>query len=68
MALLAKIPSPTVAETTAYVRRHQRAFRAAGAGWADAEIIVSAQEAGALLYTADGPQRSVWRALGLRHA
>ena len=66
IVLLPKIPSPSAAETISYVRRHQRAFRAAGAGWADAEIIVSAGAAGALLYTADRAQRAVWRALGFR--
>lgn len=64
--LLPRVPSPSVGETLAYVRRHQRAFRTSGAGWADAEIIASAEAAGALLYTADKPQRSVWRALGFR--
>jgi predicted nucleic acid-binding protein len=66
LALLAKIASPSSDETLEFMRRHLRAFRAAGVGWSDAQIIVSAAAAGALLYTADRPQRSVWRSLGFR--
>ncbi len=63
---LPHVPTLAAAETIDFVRRHAGSFRATGVGWADAQIIASAVDAGALLYSADGPQRKVWRALGFR--
>ena len=67
LSLLPALPCPSAAETRAALRRH-RAFRAAGIGWADLQILVSAMESGALLYSADRPQCAAWRALGFRLA
>ncbi len=63
---LPRIPTPSAVETQTFIRRHADSFRAAGVGWADAKIIAAAATAGALLYSADKPQRAVWRELGFR--
>ena len=68
LALLPAIGCPTVAQTKAFVERHRTLFAASGVGWADAEIIVTASEAGALLYSGDEAVRTVWRKLGYRLA
>lgn len=68
LALLPSIPCLTVAQTRAYVERHRAAFSTSGVGWADAEIIAAASEAGALLYSGDEAVRTVWRRLGYRLA
>ena len=68
LLLLPRLPTVSAAETLAFIRRHQRTFSAAGLGWADAQIISTAVESGALLHSADRPQRQVWRALGFRLA
>jgi predicted nucleic acid-binding protein len=63
---LPRIPTPSAVETRTFIQRRAHSFRAAGVGWADAQIIVAAAAAGALLFTVDKPQRAVWRALGFR--
>lgn len=63
---LPSIPTPSASHTRSFLDRHLGAFRATGVGWADAQIIVAAVDAGALLYSLDGPQRAVWRSLGFR--
>lgn len=68
LARLPRIATPSAVETRAFVNRHLRSFRASGVGWADAQIIAAAVEAGALLHSVDRAQRAVWRALGLRLA
>lgn len=65
LAALASIPSPTAAETRAFVERHGRSFAGAGVGWADAQIIVAAVKAGARLHTSDRPVRRLCTALGV---
>jgi predicted nucleic acid-binding protein len=66
LALLPALPCPTAAETRQYVVRHLGAFRASGVGWADAQILVTAAEAGALVYSSDVAVRRVWKRLGFR--
>lgn len=68
LALLPRVPSPTAAQTREYLERHLRSFRASGVGWADAQIILAAANAGARLYSSDRAVRSVWRKLGFRLA
>lgn len=66
LASLPKVPSPSAAQTLAEVTRHGQVFRASGVGWADAQIIVAAASAGALVYSSDRAVRTVWRRLGHR--
>lgn len=68
LAHLPRVATPSAAETRAFVNRHLRSFRASGVGWADAQIIGAAIDAGARLHSADRRQRAAWRALGLRLA
>ncbi|MBI3183507.1 MAG: PIN domain-containing protein [Myxococcales bacterium] len=68
LALLPRLPSPSAAQTRAYIERYRRTFRAFGVGWADAQIILTAADSGALLYSSDGAVRTVWRRLGFRLA
>lgn len=68
LARLPRIATPSAADTRSFVTHHLRSFRASGVGWADAQIIAAAVEAGALLHSADRLQRAVWRALGFRLA
>jgi predicted nucleic acid-binding protein len=65
---LPSLPSPSASETRSYVERHRSSFRGAGIGWADAQVVVAAVKAGALLYSSDDALRRVWRALGFREA
>lgn len=53
LALLPCVPTPAAHATRSFVERRARAFAGAGAGWTDAQIIYAAEEAGALLYSAD---------------
>ncbi|MBL9037896.1 MAG: PIN domain-containing protein, partial [Archangium sp.] len=66
LALLPMLPSPSAVETRRAIERRLPVFRASGIGWADAQIIVAAAEAGALLYSSDNAMRAVWRKLGFR--
>lgn len=66
LQLLPTLPSPSSAETLAFIARHDRSFRTVGIGWADAQILVTAAQAGARLYSHDRPQRTAWRRLGFR--
>ena len=68
LALLPRVPCRTVSQTRGFVERHRAIFRVSGVGWADAEIIAAAADAGALLYSADDAVRAVWRKLGYRLA
>lgn len=64
--LLPKVPTPTAAQTLAFVQRRRATFASSGVGWADAQIVVAAIEAGALLHSSDLAVRRVWKRLGLR--
>ena len=64
--MLPRVPSPTSARTLAFVRRRRSVFSSSGVGWADAQIVVAAMEAGALVHSTDGPLSRVWRRLGFR--
>lgn len=66
LARLPSIPVPSAADTRAFIARHLRAVQATGVGWADVQLVAAAVDAGALVYTADGPIKTVWRRLGLR--
>lgn len=66
LALLPCLPCPAAHETRERIERGGRAIRGAGVGWADLEIIVTAERAGALLYSADRAVTRLWRRLGHR--
>lgn len=68
LRLLPCIPSPSARETADFILRRRRTFQSSGVGWADCQLIVSAIQAGALLYSSDAAVRRVWSALGLRPA
>ena len=68
LAALPSLPSPSAAETRAFIERYRRRFAGSGVGWADAQIILTAVKSGARLYTSDRTVRSVCTALGLRLA
>jgi predicted nucleic acid-binding protein len=62
---LPRLPSPTPATTRAFIERHRRSFAASGVGWADAQVIHAAINAGARIHTADRSVRRVSSAIGL---
>ncbi|MGH7434990.1 MAG: type II toxin-antitoxin system VapC family toxin [Polyangiaceae bacterium] len=68
MMALPRIPTPPPAGTRAFVERHRRSFGGSGVGWADAQILHAANQAGTRIYTSDGPVRRVCRALKLQLA
>ena len=68
LGLLPSLPVPSATDTLKFIARHGPALSTSGVGWADAQILLTAVEAGALLHSADGPQRMVWRRLGFRLA
>jgi predicted nucleic acid-binding protein len=68
LASLPSVPSPSAEDTVAFIQRHSHTVAGAGIGWADVQVIVAAENAGALLYTEDEAMRRVWTALGHRLA
>ena len=62
---LPRLPSPMPATTRAFIERHRRSFAASGVGWADAQVIHAAINAGARIHTADRSVRRVSSAIGL---
>jgi predicted nucleic acid-binding protein len=68
MLALPRIPTPAPSGTRAFVERHRKTFGGSGVGWADAQILHAASQAGTRIYTSDGPVRRVCKALALRLA
>jgi predicted nucleic acid-binding protein len=62
---LPRLPSPMPAATRSFIERHRRSFAASGVGWADAQVIHAAINAGARVHSADRGVRRVSRAIGL---
>src|SRR6185437_10486953 len=62
---LPRLPSPSAAETRAFIERHLPAFAGSGLGWADAQIVLAAAKAGACLRSSDRAVRRTCRALGV---
>jgi predicted nucleic acid-binding protein len=58
------VPTPTALATRVFVERHRRAFAGSGVGWADAQIVHAAIQAGIRIHTADRSVRRVFTALG----
>jgi predicted nucleic acid-binding protein len=63
LAALPRLPSPSAAETRTFIERHARSFAGSGVGWADTQIILAANKAGARLHTADRSVKHVCSAL-----
>jgi predicted nucleic acid-binding protein len=63
LRLLARLPSPGAPETRMFIERHVRAFAGSGVGWADAQIVLTAVNAGARLHSADGAVRKLCRSI-----
>lgn len=62
---LPRLVSPGAQETRLYLEHHRRVFAGAGVGWADAQIILAADNAGARVHTADRAIRAVCRGLSI---
>lgn len=62
---LPRIPSPPPAKTREFVERHGRSFAGSGVGWADAQILHAAANAGTRILTSDRAVRRVCTALGV---
>jgi predicted nucleic acid-binding protein len=62
---LPRVPTPTPLATRTFVERHRRSFAGAGVGWADAEIIHAAVQAGLRMHTSDASVRRVCKALAV---
>lgn len=62
---LPTLPSPSAAESRAFVERHVRTLAGSGVGWADVEILATAARAGARLHSADRAIQRVSRLLGV---
>jgi predicted nucleic acid-binding protein len=65
---LPRVSSPSSSRTLERLRRKKSAFASSGVGWADAQILIAAEDAGALLHSADRAAKTVWRRLGFRAA
>jgi predicted nucleic acid-binding protein len=65
---LPHLPCPTANETWRFIERHLRSFAGAGVGWADAQILITAVNAGAWLHTSDRAVKKVAQSLGVRSA
>jgi len=65
---LPKLPSPSARDTVHFIDRHRQTVGGAGVGWADVQVIITAEKAGALLYTEDEAMRELWLDLGHRLA
>jgi predicted nucleic acid-binding protein len=63
LRLLPRLPSPGAPETRTFIERHGRAFAGSGVGWADAQIVLAAVNAGARLHSSDGAVRKLCRSL-----
>ena len=57
------VPTPPAPATRAFVERHRRCFAGSGVGWADAQIVHAAIQAGLRIHTADRAVRRVCVAL-----
>jgi predicted nucleic acid-binding protein len=68
LAVLPRLPCPAPSATRAFVERHRRTFAGSGVGWADAQVIHTAHNAGALIHSADRAVMRVSRALKVRSA
>ncbi len=64
LLLLPRVPSPSAAETRAFIERHRAAFAGSGVGWADAQIVVAAVKSGSRLHTSDRAVRGLCVAIG----
>lgn len=65
LSMLPRLPSPGAEESRIFVERHRRSFSGSGAGWADAQIILTAAKAGARIHTSDAGVRRVCVSLGV---
>jgi predicted nucleic acid-binding protein len=65
LAALPSLPCPRPGDTRAFVERHRRSFGGSGVGWADAQIVHAAVNAGAKLHTSDRAVRRVAEAVGV---
>jgi predicted nucleic acid-binding protein len=65
LAALPSLPSPTAAETQAFVERHRKSLSGSGVGWADVQILVTAAKAGARVHSSDRAVRKVCRSVAL---
>lgn len=65
MLALPRLPSPKPADTRAFIQRHHRSFGGSGVGWADAQIIQAAWNAGARVHTSDRGVRTVCAEIGV---
>lgn len=65
LAVLPRVQSPRSSDTRAFVERHRRSFAGSGVGWADAQILHSALNAGAKLHTSDRAVRRVAGSVGI---
>jgi predicted nucleic acid-binding protein len=59
LALLPRLPSPSAVEVRGFIERQRTAVSGAGVGWADVQIILTAQKNGARIYTSDKSVRAV---------
>lgn len=60
---LPRLPSPGATETRTFIERHRRAFAGSGVGWADAQIVLAAEKAGARLHSTDRAVRKLCRSI-----
>jgi predicted nucleic acid-binding protein len=60
---LPRVPTPAPMTTRSFIERHRRSFAGSGVGWADAQIIHAATQAGMRVHTSDGAVRRVCKSL-----
>ena len=62
------VPSPSAAETRAWIMRNAAVITGSGVGWADAQILLAAAKVGARIHSSDRGVRKVCRPLDIRLA
>jgi predicted nucleic acid-binding protein len=62
---LPRLPSPSAAETRAFIESHRQVFARSGVGWADAQIVLCAVRSGARIHSSDKAVRRVCHATGV---
>jgi predicted nucleic acid-binding protein len=60
---LPRVPIPPPVATRVFIERHRRPFAGSGIGWADAQIIHAATQAGMRVHTSDRGVRRVCKSL-----
>jgi predicted nucleic acid-binding protein len=62
---LPRVPTPSATATRTFIERHRRSFGGSGVGWADAQIVHAASQAGLRVHSSDAAVQRVCKALSI---